>query len=376
MPKGGARHFAKPYLEPSVLLQVLEKHQGLVKDLGQYELVSRNAAINPEGIVKCRHMLADIIDAAPCAEIHTSSLRSSLMSLLSKKGDLNQTSFNGSTWANTKTERFSTLLNHVRKLARDERSLNVCAAKLCGKDFDRLKKVVAKVQVKDEPLRKEAEIEVELDEKGFPKMLESPPAVQDPLEKRGRSCAGSPLQKRGRSCGGSPLQKRGRSCAGSPGKKKAKSCAGSPLEKRSSIGGEAASSSRPKSLWQRDGAMCSLQEAMGLTDEEEKRKKKEPLKKRPAAKSEKSPAKRRFWKKITFVDANKPKPRAYLQGCYEGESKKRLICEVSVSRTTQYKKIVQITKEQCEQKGLTKQEALVLRDKLCEKYPSSQEFHL
>ena len=148
------------------------------------------------------------------------------------------------------------------------------------------------------------------------------------------------------------------------------------MEKRSSIGGEAASSSRPKSLWQRDGAMCSLQEAMGLTDEEEKRKKKEPLKKRPAAKSEKSPAKRRFWKKITFVDANKPKPRAYLQGCYEGESKKRLICEVSVSRTTQYKKIVQIIKEQCEQKGLTKQEALVLRDKLCEKYPSSQEFHL
>ena len=136
-----------------------------------------------EGIVKCRHMLADIIDAAPCAEIHTSSLRSSLMSLLSKKGDLNQTSFNGSTWANTKTERFSTLLNHVRKLARDERSLNVCAAKLCGKDFDRLKKIVGKVQVKDEPLRKEAEIEVELDEKGFPKMLESPPAVKDPLEK-------------------------------------------------------------------------------------------------------------------------------------------------------------------------------------------------
>ena len=108
----------------------------------------------------------------------------------------------------------------MRKLARDERSLNVCAAKLCGKDFDRLKKVVAKVQVKDEPLRKEAEIEVELDEKGFPKMLESPPAVKDPLEKRGRSCAGSPLQKRGRSCGGSPLQKRGRSCAGSPGQKK------------------------------------------------------------------------------------------------------------------------------------------------------------
>ena len=130
MPKGGAKHFAKPYIEPSVLLQVLEKHQGLVKDLGPYELVSRNSAINAEGIVKCRHLLTDIIEAAPCAEIQTSSMRSSLFTFLSKKPELNGTSFNGSTWANTKTERFSTLLNHVRKLARDERSLSVCAGKL------------------------------------------------------------------------------------------------------------------------------------------------------------------------------------------------------------------------------------------------------
>ena len=72
-----------------------------------------------------------------------------------------------------------------------------------------------------------------------------------------------------------------------------------------------------------------------------------------------------------MVDANKPKPRAYLQGCYEGENKKRLICEVSVTRTTQYKKVVQIIKEQCEQEGLTKEEALELRGKLCEKYPSA-----
>ena len=130
MPKGGAKHFAKPYIEPSVLLQVLEKHQGLVKDLGPYELVSRNSAINAEGIVKCRHLLTDIIEAAPCAEIQTSSMRSSLFTFLSKKPELNGTSLNGSTWANTKTERFSTLLNHVRKLARDERSLSVCAGKL------------------------------------------------------------------------------------------------------------------------------------------------------------------------------------------------------------------------------------------------------
>jgi len=60
---------------------------------------------------------------------------------------------------------------------------------------------------------------------------------------------------------------------------------------------EVASSSRPMPLWQRGGAMRSLQEAMGLADEKEKTKTKESLKKRPAAKSEKNPAKRRFWKK-------------------------------------------------------------------------------
>ena len=89
--------------------------------------------------------------------------------------------------------------------------------------------------------------------------------------------------------------------------------------------------------------------------------------------SEENPEKRRFWKKnILMVVANRPKPRAYLQGCYEGENKKGLICEVSVTRTTQYKKVVQIIKEQCEQKGLTKAEVL----ELCEKYPSAPEFHM
>ncbi len=207
MPKGGARHFVKPYVEPSILKQVLEKHQGLVKDLGPYELVGRNSAINPEGIVKCRHMLTELVEAAPCAEVHTSSLRNSLMSLLSKHPQLNATTLNGSTWANTKTERFCVLLCHLRKLAREEKSLSVCAAKLNGKDFERLQTLVAKVQVKEEPLKKEAEIDVELDEKGFPKMLESPTGVKEPSKKRGRSGVRSPLEKKAKSCVGSPLKK-------------------------------------------------------------------------------------------------------------------------------------------------------------------------
>ena len=215
MPKGGARHFAKPYVEPSILLQVLEKHLSLVKDLGPYELASRNAAINPEGIVKCRHLLNELVEAAPCAEVHTSSLRNSLMSLLSKKPEVNGSTFNGSTWANTKTERFCTLLCHLRKLAREEKTLCQCAAKLSGKDFDRLQKLVAKVQVEEEPLKKEPTIDVDLDEKGFPKMLESPTGSK----KRGRSSVRSPLEKKAKSCVGGPLKKRERVVLGALWKK-------------------------------------------------------------------------------------------------------------------------------------------------------------
>ena len=99
------------------------------------------------------------------------------------------------------------------------KEVSVFVLESCGKDFDRLKKIVGKVKVKDEPSQKEADTDVELDEKGFPKMLESPPAVKDPLEKKGRSCVGSPLEKRGASCVGSPLKK-GAGMGGSPLKKR------------------------------------------------------------------------------------------------------------------------------------------------------------
>ena len=126
------------------------------------------------------------------------------------------------------TERFCTLLCHLRKLAREEKTLCQCAAKLSGKDFDRLQKPVAKVQVKEEPLKKEPKIDVDLDEKGFPKMLESPTGSK----KKGKSSVRSPLGKNAENCVGSPLKKKATSCVGSPLKKNAKSCVGSPLKKR------------------------------------------------------------------------------------------------------------------------------------------------
>ena len=44
MPKGGAQHKAKPWVEVGLLYQCLEKHKELVADLGAYEHIGRSNA--------------------------------------------------------------------------------------------------------------------------------------------------------------------------------------------------------------------------------------------------------------------------------------------------------------------------------------------
>ena len=134
----------------------------------------------------------------------------------------------------------------------------------------------------------------------------------EPFEKKGKELCWEPFGKKVKELCWEAFKKKGEELCWEPFEKKV----GSPLEKS-----EAASSSRPISLWKRDG---SLQAAMGLTDDKDGKKKafvKKAILKRPAALQVCS-GKRRFWKKITMTSANKPKTRAYLQGCYEGENKK------------------------------------------------------
>ena len=79
--------------------------------------------------------------------------------------------------------------------------------------------------------------------------------------------------------------------------------------------------------WKRDGSgsMCSLA-AVGLTDEKKSRKatKKVCFKKSLQPKVNRILRKGDFGKNILMAVANRPKPIAYLQGCYEGENKKKV----------------------------------------------------
>ena len=139
---------------------------------------------------------------------------------------------------------------------------------------------------------------------------------------------------------------------------------------------EGSAKSKPSTMWRRDGALVPVSKAGEEDDLEEvmgfKPKAKKDMKKPAAARAPAtaSTGKRRPWKKVRVTEANKPKPRAYITACHASKKKLRLICEVSMTRTNQYKKVIFLIKEQLERKDLTKEEGLELREKLRKQYPT------
>ena len=44
--KGGARHLSKPYVDAGLILKCLQDNSELVADMGPYEALSRNGAVD------------------------------------------------------------------------------------------------------------------------------------------------------------------------------------------------------------------------------------------------------------------------------------------------------------------------------------------
>eukprot|EP00438_Fugacium_kawagutii_P003468 Skav217399 [mRNA] locus=scaffold532:724880:732954:+ [translate_table: standard] len=181
MSRGGARHFAKPDVDPGVLLRTLRDHAETIKDLGTYETISKAGAVNLKGLLYCKSLLQDIIEIAPTCQIGPQALRTSLTQLLTHNVTLNTSKFNGATWANIKSERLTVLLAHCRKMARDKEQQRVCAGKLTTQEFQQLQLLIAEVVLKDEdgPLQKGKALkrkvsDASLDSEGFPAMLQTP----------------------------------------------------------------------------------------------------------------------------------------------------------------------------------------------------------
>ena len=151
MPKEGPKHFAKPAIDLGILLKILKNNSETVKNLGLYETISKTAAVNPKGLLKCKGLLQDFIEATPTCEVSSQALRTSLTHLLTHNVSVNTSKFNGATWANIKAERITVLLAHCRKVARDIEQQRLCTAKLTSTEYQELEAVFSQVVLKDEP---------------------------------------------------------------------------------------------------------------------------------------------------------------------------------------------------------------------------------
>lgn len=148
--RGGSRHHSKPVVDSLLLLHKLHDHHNLVKDLGVYESLSRSGAADPRGLVHNLDLLKGLLEIERSAEIHPNPLKNALLNLLTKIPSLNQTHFNGSVWVAMRAERITTLLNHLRKFARDPDCLKSATCKLSGGEISKIQELLNMMDLKEQ----------------------------------------------------------------------------------------------------------------------------------------------------------------------------------------------------------------------------------
>ena len=358
--KGGARHFSKPWIEPGLLLTVLTKHQDLVKDFGDYEVISAQGAASPKGLITALEFILDLLEICPACELHPQPLRTSLLRLLTSRPNLNTSTHAGSVWVHQRAERVAVVLGHMRRLARGGVT-NRCAGELTAHEMKKLTTALEKVQlrnVQDDvqgkvPLKngtspspkkrtlKKKHSEISVDSQGFPMELKTPENKPTPAKVTPEKV--SPGKVSPGTVGPSRL-----------------------LQKRHSQG----------RLLGKAAVDPGLREDLALGSSKLKKPaaaEKAALKKPAAAKATvkgkvTKASDHRPWLKISTTVAKKPE-RAYLLGTKEMGEKSKLIVEVSKVRSKQYLKVIEKIKQALKKENLSKDEAIDLRSKLCLEYP-------
>ena len=151
--RGGHRHFPKPYVDPGILFKVLQNNQTLVEDLGGYERISKPQAPDPKALLANYDLCKGLISCEKSCQIHSQPLRAALLKALADKPDMNNGNFSGEVWINFKIERLTTLMAHLRKLARDD-NWGSCAAKLKATEFLQMKRLLQSIVIPENALEK------------------------------------------------------------------------------------------------------------------------------------------------------------------------------------------------------------------------------
>jgi hypothetical protein len=364
--RGGARHFAKPYVDAGILFKVLEEEIELVKNLGAYELISKNNSPDPHGLVHALPLWERLLKVEASGEIHSQPMRTALLDLLAQNPELNSSSrHSGQVWVNLKHQRLDCILFHVRKLQRE--GLTVAAAKLSKSDFLKLRDGLKLLKLEDalekascrkRPLEKEPctalvpveaeskrrvlkkeSSDVSLDGKGFPKLFASSPEPSPQKAKASSSPPAPPLA----------FSRRRSGQLVSLEKEELQDLLGIAPKKKPALG-KAKAVGKAKAL------------------EKAKKHKKTNAKAKAQPQPEAGGNKRKPWLKINLVNAKKPK-RTYLVGTTDPKIPSRIIVEVSAARCPGcHKEAIEEIWHALEKDSLTKAEARDFKEQLLKKW--------
>ena len=363
--------FGKGCRKGGLVFSVLKNNQELLQDLKNYECTSKNNAPDAKGLVQTLPLWKGLLRLESSGEIHQQPLRTALIKLLAETPGLNTSGSSGQVWANLRMERITAILYHVRKIGRDtaKSGLFSCAAKLTKEQYEFLQgglklldgdssekeKALEKANpalekasalekaesshegqlpVKKDSKRKlkQEDNEVSMDSNGFPKMFGSPENTKKAEEAEAMPVAAMAMDRR------------------RPGNKTA------PLEK-----GELhnALEFRTKAQKKPAGAVRKAKKGGSLGGAQKKH----------AGALEKVQGQRKPWVKIRKTVAKKSNPRAYLTGTKEEGSPLQLIVEVTAKRCPEgYMEVIDQIWTSLEKDGLTKEEAVDLREKLCKQW--------
>jgi hypothetical protein len=368
MGKGGKLHFAKPVVDGGLLFRALLTGAQFLRNLGDYETLSRGSLPSYEGLVQNGPLLEELLVLEPTAELHPQPVKAALLRLLGTDSSLNGTVYNGQVWINLRQERLCTLLFHVRKAARDPNTLQQAALKLNGTDMITLKKVLGLVSI---PLEKGSTE----DSLTTPAAHLVPPAVETEKEDAksvvsvGKQTVNYSTDDVGSLAKGKRTLKKTVSAVsvdsdGFPAfLKHDKIEDDAPCErdpKHRNLGHKISAETWSKSQEQRQ-----LKMSLGFESESVLKKPASAKEVKPTPSSSSSAC---VWVKLQKTTGKCP-ARSYILGSLAKGQKPKLIVEVSMKRSSQFVWIIDEIMKQLQAKHLSKGDALKLRDELCLQYP-------
>ena len=366
--KGGHRHFSKPFIDPGLIFVALSANKEQVTDLGQYELISSSQAVDYKSLHQNRDLVKGLLKVAPSGEIHPQALKRALLQLLQQDPAINLSKQNGAIFCNLKQARLTTLMAHIRRVAR-ESDWSMAAAKLTSSEFSQLKEVLNMVELKDPepPLKKEKQLlaledkkpdseeealeedtplkkaeEVSLDSSGFPTMFGTPDKAS---RGKGNSAAPSFLRRRLGS------QAADTSCQADK----------KDLQKSLGYSGSSKSLKKEKAL-KKEQALKKPAAAKAKNAKKGTIKKgtlEKEVSKQPPLKKD-TGNKRIPWVKLRKTVARKP-ARAYICGAHDPKNKVHLVIEVSEKMTPNFENTIDRIYLALKKDNLTKQEARDMR---------------